>query len=282
MTLEELVGGSDSVARSFLTQTYPALAHAVSRPVYLAAILYWAIYGIRLYRGHDPAHVGGVLVRLLMTFMIFAALNWGGLAGQIYGIFTSSMESAGATIMGGKPTAKMLDALWNNVGSVAALLQDAGWKAVGVVITGYGLFLLNCLLFVVALVNLTLARFGLAITMVLLPIFIGFFFFEQTRQWGMNWISKMLNFCLIYILTIAVVRFGFLAFGDVVQTAAAAATVKDAANVTAPAIAYMYVVEGVLIVFMLQVRGWAAALSGGVAVHGMSTVIGAARMFRGR
>src|SRR5690625_6441977 len=56
--------------------------------------------------------------------------------------------------------------------------------------------------------------------MVLAPLFIGFFMFPATRQWGMNWISKMLYFCFIYILVIAIVRFGFLAFSDTINMAA--------------------------------------------------------------
>ena len=42
MTLQGLLGAADGVTQSFLTQTYPAIAGAISAPITYAAILYWA------------------------------------------------------------------------------------------------------------------------------------------------------------------------------------------------------------------------------------------------
>jgi type IV secretion system protein VirB6 len=281
ITLEGMIGSADGVTQSFLTQTYPAIASAISTPIYFIAVLYWAMFGYKIYAGYAPMRWSEFLAKALMTSAIFATLNWGGFAQQVYGFFTSFMEGTAATIMAGQSTAKMLDALWNNVGQVSALLQKANWYQAGMIMQGFGLFLINCLLFMLALVYMTIAKFGLAITMVLLPVFIGFFFFEQTRQWGMNWVSKMLNFCFIYVLVIAIVRFGFIAFGNAVDEAGNAASVTDAALINVQQVAYLYIIEGVLIIFMLQVKGWAAVLAGGATVQGVSLLMLAARSLRG-
>jgi type IV secretion system protein VirB6 len=279
MTLEGMLGAADSVTESFLTQTYPAIAGAIETPIYLVAVLYWVVYGYKIFAGYEPMRWNAVLAKAFMTTAVFSALYWAGFAQSIYGFFTSFMEGAAATIMAGQPTARMLDALWNNVGQVSSLLQNASGYQIGMILQGFGLFLVNCVLFILALVYMTIAKFGLAITMVLLPIFLCFFFFEQSRQWAMNWVSKMLNFSLIYILVIAVVRLGFLAFGDAVDAAGRAAGVTDAARITVQQIAYLYIIEGVLIIFMLQIKGWAAALSGGATVQGVSMLMMVGRMF---
>jgi type IV secretion system protein VirB6 len=164
--------------------------------------------------------------------------------------------------MAGKPTAQMLDALFTNVQKVSDTLCSANLYQIAMILDGLMLFLLNCALFVLALVYMTIAKFGLAITMVLCPLFIGFLMFPETRQWFMNWLSKMMTFTFIYILVIAIVRFGFLAFGDAVDAASQAAQATSPDMVTSEQLSQLVIVEGVLILFMLGVRVWAAALSG--------------------
>ena len=279
LTLQGMLGASDAVTQSFLTQTYPAIANAISGPVYYVAIIYWGVAGYKIVAGHEPLRWNDILARLFLTAGIFASLNWGGMAQVIYKVFFSFMDSAAATIMAGESTPTMLDALWNNVGKVSALMLKSDFYEMGLIVQGYGLLLINCLLFVVALAYMTVAKFGLAINMVLLPLFLPFFFFQQTRQWAMNWISQMLNFCFIYILVIAIVRFGFLAFGEAITEAGKASSVLEAAKINVTQVAYLFIIEGVLIFFMFYVKSWAAQLSGGAAVHGASAVM---RLFGGR
>jgi|GEM_PF-1540755 len=277
MTLQGLVGAADGVTEAFLSQTYPAISSAVSTPIYLAAVLYWALFGYKVYAGYAGMQWKDLLAKCVMTVAVFGTLNWGGFAQMIYHAFTSSMESAAGTIMAGKPTAQMLDSLFSNVQKVSDTLRSADFYQIAMILDGLVLFILNCILFVLALVYMTIAKFGLAITMVLLPLFIGFAMFPETRQWFMNWLSKMMTFTFIYILVIAIVRFGFLAFGDAIDTAGQAAQATSPDLVTSEQTTQLVIVEGVLILFMLGVRGWAAALSG-AASSSTGTLVMIARM----
>ncbi|RWA36997.1 type IV secretion system protein [Xylella fastidiosa] len=261
MSIHGLVGAADGVTQSFLSQTYPAIAGAISTPIYFVAVLYWAIFGYKVYAGHAPMQWKDVLTKCVMTVVVFGTLNWGGLAQALYNAFVSFMEGAAATVMAGKPTAQMLDALWNNVEAVSVRLRSSDFYMFAMILDGILLFLVNCILFILALVYMTIAKFGLAITMVLCPLFVGFLMFPETRQWFMNWVSQMLTFCFMYILVIAIVRFGFLAFGDSIDTAGKMA--RSNYLVTSEQTAQLIIVEGVLILFMLGVRGWASALAGG-------------------
>ena len=111
--------------------------------------------------------------------------------------------------------------------------------------------------------------------MALCPLFLGFVMFRETRQWFMNWVSKMLTFCFLYILVIAIVRFGFLAFGDAIDEAGKVARTNGLLN--SGQVSQLVIVEGVLILFMVSVRSWAAALAGGVS-SSTGTLIMIARM----
>ncbi|MGD6582882.1 type IV secretion system protein [Xanthomonas citri pv. citri] len=277
MTLQGLLGAADGVTQSFLSQTYPAIAGAISTPITYAAMLYWALHGYKVYAGHSPMQWEDLLAKTVMTVAVFGTLNWGGLAQKLYNAFVSFMEGAAATIMAGKPTSQMLDALYSNVGKVSDTLRSADSYQIGMILDGLVLFVLNCILFVLALAYMTIAKFGLAITMVLCPLFLCFLMFPETRQWFMNWVSKMLTFCFMYILVIAIVRFGFLAFGDAIDEAGKAAQAASPDLVTSEQTAQLVIVEGVLILFMLGVRGWASALSGG-ASSSTGTLVMIARM----
>lgn len=263
ITLQGLVGAADGVTNTFLVQTYPAIAEAISTPIYFAAVLYWALFGYKVYAGYAPVQWKDILAKCVMTVAVFSTLNWGGLAQVIYNAFVSFMEGAAATVMAGKPTAQMLDALYSNVEAVSATLRASDFYQFSMICDGILLFVVNCILFILALVYMTIAKFGLAITMVLGPLFIGFLMFPETRQWFMNWVSQMLTFCFMYILVIAIVRFGFLAFGEAIDAAGALASSEGLA--TSEQTAQLVIVEGVLILFMLGVRSWASALSGGAA-----------------
>lgn len=280
ITLQGMVGAADGVTNDFLLQTYPAIAEAVSTPLYFAAVLYWAIFGYKVYAGYAPVQWKDILAKCVMTVAVFATLSWSGFAQVIYGGFSSFMEGAAATVMAGRPTAQMLDALWSNVDDVSSGLRSAGIYKIGMVLDGLVLFIVNSILFVLALAYMTIAKFGLAITMVLCPLFLGFLMFPETRQWFMNWVSQMLMFCFMYILVIAVVRFGFLAFGDAID---AAGQMADAHTLEGSAqTARLVIVEGVMILFMLCIRGWASALSGGASSSsGVLMMVARAVMTRG-
>lgn len=279
ITLQGLVGAADGVTNSFLSQTYPAIAGAIEQPVYFAAVLYWALFGYKVYGGYAPVQWKDILAKSFMTIAVFGTLHWGGLAQWIYNAFVSFMEGAAATVMAGKPTAQMLDALWSNADAVSARLRASDFNQIGMILDGLALFLVNCILFVLALVYMTIAKFGLAITMVLCPLFIGFLMFPETRQWFMNWVGKMLTFCFMYILVIAIVRFGFLAFGDAIEAAGKLAKTNGLA--TTEQTAQLIIVEGVLILFMLGVRSWASALSG-AAASSTGTLVMVARTIMAR
>ena len=277
LTLEGLIGATDEVTTSFVAQVFPDLAELVSPAVYLIAVAYWAVLGFTIYNGQAIKY-WDLAQRMFLTAMVFLTLNWstGGLVFyQAWGGFT---ESIAAKIMsGGVNSTSMLDALYVNVGKVASVLMNVSWRQFAMIMMGYGLFFINCILFVVAILNMLIAKFGAAISMSILPILVAFFFFPQTRGWGMNWLSKMLNFSLIYILSIAIIRFGYSVFGDAINEVAQTATISDASLMTAQQYGTLLIVEGVLIICMLQVRGWAAALSSGATVGGSSLVMMAVR-----
>lgn len=279
-TLDSLVSSSNGFATQYLSQVYPALAHFMSPLVYSAAVIYVVLWGYRIYSGTAPISPGDIFSRVMTMACVFAALNWGGLAHVIYTFFTGLMEGAASAILGGQSATTIMGALFNQVTTICDGLMKAGMWAIGVVLLGGLLFVVNCVLFLVAAFYMTLATFGLAIVMSLLPIFVATLFWQNTRQWFMNWLGKMVNFSVLYILVIAIVKFGYAAFGTAISDSVNNKNLLDAANVTSADVEALAVIEGVLILFLLQANQWAAALGGGAAMGGLEVVAKLARAFK--
>ena len=284
LTIDGFLGATDSVTLQFLERIYPALARAAEMPVYLAAILYWALFGYRIFAGYAALEWRDMLAKIVMTVGVFGALNWGGLAAQIYHLFVSFMDGAAATILADEPATEMLGALFRNADHISQTLRNSGVFQINAIIEGTMILIINSLLLTVALFYMTLSKIGLAITMVLLPLFIGFALFEGTRQWCVNWLGKMLDFALIYILVVAIVKLGFVAFEQFITDINQAADLIDTRPDLKPGshiVTNVFIVEAVLALFMLQVREWAGYLSSGAASYGETMAMKFASHVRG-
>lgn len=262
LTMRGMLSAADGLTQTFLAQSYPALATVVATPVYLTAVLYWALYGYKVAAGHSPLDWSALVARAVMTSAVFSLLHWGGLASQVYQSFVTWMNQGAGTLMAGEPALDMLDALCTQVNAMADQLRSSNLYELGMVLDGLALFVVNGALFAIALCYLTLAKFGLAITMALLPLFVGFAMFQQTRQWFMNWLGYMMTYTLLYILVIAIVRFGFLAFGEAIHEAGRATGMVEGKLVRSEQTAQLMLLEAALCLFMWRAREWAGGLSG--------------------
>lgn len=266
MTLQGLLGSTDGLVQGFLGQHYPAVAQLVSIPVYLAAVIYWVVYGLKVYGGHLGIDGRELLTKCVATALVFAMLHWGGMASRFYAVFTSSTESLAATVMAGQSTATMIDSLYDNVESIANTLKSVKLYQIAMILDGFLLFILNCLLFIVAAGYMMIAKYGMGITFLLAPIFTCFALFDATRHWFSAWLGKMLTFVWLYVLVVAIVRLGFFAFKDAINEAGQlASSGVHPALLNSNLTGQLFIVMAVMILFMLGVRGWAAALGGGAA-----------------
>lgn len=263
-----LLDASDLVIDTFLRTTYPAIAHAISPLLTIVLVLYWVVLGMRIYTGYAAIDWTEILNRAFMSVAVLSVLVWGALAHQIYDAFLGLTEEMCAAIVAGKTAASLLDELWRSVGSVSAVLMGDQLSNIGITLQGFGLFILNGMLFVIIVALMASAKFGLCATMLLLPVFAAFALFKVSRQWAMNWIGMMLQCALLYVFVVAIVQVGFLMFEEPVNKIIRASKHAVMADLDVAKITYIYLMEGVLIVFLLQARSWAATLSRSLCVQG--------------
>jgi type IV secretion system protein VirB6 len=261
------ISATDTVINTFLDKTYPLVADAAMPMLSVILILYWAVLGVRIYTGNAPFDWAVMLQTTVVSVLSMSMFAWGGVAHQLYMTFVNFADGL-SSLMSNETMPDLVDHLWRIVGMNASVLMGEQIANIGMVLQGYGLMLLNCLLFVVMSAYLVVAKLGLAVMMVLMPVFTCMGLFKMTRQWLVNVLAMMLNFALLYIFTEAIVNVGFLIFEESIKTIVHDNAQPLLSNMTTASTTFIYLTEGVLLLLLIQAKRWASVLSANAMVSG--------------
>jgi type IV secretion system protein VirB6 len=269
-----LLSACDVVIQQFLLQTYPRIAHAISPLMTVLLVLYWALYGMRIYSAYWVVDWRDIFQRIWMTVLLFSLLVWENVARPMYGYLVAIADGVSVMMMGDASHVQTLTSFWHGVGAIAAILMGDESTSFGIVLKGFGLMLMNNALFALIVAMLVMAKFGLAVTMTMLPLFALFALFALTRHWAMNCLGLMLQCALLSIFVTAIVSAGFLIFSDPMQLIRQTANSATLASLRVDQVAAMYLLEGVLLLFIWQAKYWASTL----AIQGCSGIRACAQM----
>ncbi|ASY42538.1 type IV secretion system protein [Taylorella equigenitalis] len=134
---------------------------------------------------------------LLIIAIAFNGPNYQTIATYLYELPESLVGWINGTPMDAKYFTEMVTVINQNISNLQAQQDSAGWAtkvligiSMGIVmLLGYGGLFLTIGMYLIA-------KASLAVILTLGPIFIGFLLFSNTRQWGMNWISQILNYSI--------------------------------------------------------------------------------------
>ena len=253
----------------FLSTYYPVLGQAVTQPALYVAMIWVAVKVIRVHAGRDPSDVWP-LVRMLLTIVfVFSALNWGGLASQIFHMFSELRDNTASLLMGGKSVTQYLEDDYNKFNAASQHMLSQSMWSIGIVLMGLMLNAVNSALVLAALVLKVSSDLGTALTMLLLPLFAPTLFWNSTRGFGMSWLAAMAKFAFVGILLAGVVVFSFSITDQFVAK-------MDPNTMTARDASVAIVIEAAIVLFMaFGVRPLASALtSSGAAGGGMAELVG--------
>lgn len=253
----------------FLANNYSTLGRAVSQPALYIAMIWVAVKVVRVHSGRDPADVWPLFRMMLTIMFVFAALNWGGFASQIFHAFSELRDDTAARFMNGKSAIQFLNETYNKFESASEKLMNHSMMAIGLVLIGMVLNIVNGIMVLVALVLQVGSVLGTAITMALLPLFAPTFFWSSSRGFGMNWIGAMAKFALVGIILCVVIVFSSDMVGQFIDK-------MNPDTMTAKDASAAMVIEAAIALFLaFGVRPLASALaSSGAAGGGMAEMIG--------
>jgi len=267
--IQTLFDSIPSRTEAFLSTNYPVLGHAVTQPALYLAMIWVAVKVMRVHSGRDPADIWPLLRMLLTIMFVFAALNWGGLAGQIFHSFQELRDDTVSSLMGGQSMTQYLENDYNKFSDASGQMMKQSMLNIGIVLLGLALQIVNSAMVLIALVLKVGSDMGFAVTMLLFPLFVPTLMWNSTRGFGMSWFAAMAKFALVGILLGVIVKFSFdITDQFVSKMDPNAMTAKDAFAAI--------IIAGAIALFMaFTVRPLASALtSSGAAGSGMADMIG--------
>ena len=267
-TLEGIVSGADKFTEGFLTSTFPKLAEPFSVIIWALFVIYCGWKWMQFYRG--GVDILETAKTIIFMVFVFGFLNGEAATLSIYKTFTGSMDDIAKIVVAGEGlsdnTETVIGAMGDKILWIADEFMDNNLiTKAGLVLSGFMMFLMTFVTLGIAVIYLQICKVGIAITMLFFPLFLSFIVFPATRQWFYSWINVMLSFAFTYLLLIGVVSFSLSSIYVTLE-----GTIKNPAAVV---IAYFDTVgvlvnHLVLIILMLQVRGWAASLTQGLGPSG--------------
>lgn len=194
----------DSVLTHYVTDTAAALMSTLQGSFYTLLLVYMALWGFSMMRGMIQEPVMDAAVRMVrLSIIVSLATNAGIYAGYVYDfLYNWPAELLGA-LQGGaaQNTAQLLDQMLDKgIGLAGQVWQTAGLDNIGGYFQGAILWLVACVVTVIAAGLIIMAKMTLAVSLALGPLFIFGLVFEATRQYFDRWIGIAMTAGLTILL----------------------------------------------------------------------------------
>lgn len=213
----------DTVSQEFVFQGYQNLVAAYSPAIYGLAILSLIIFGYAILHGWVQLSLNEIGKRALMIGIILAlAMNWGNFSNYVYALFVKAPNEIATHIIQSIPgtqfhsqigvNAALQQAFYEGMSFVKAIWDRGGLPTnIGPYVWAMFTFMIVMLLVGIALIELVIAKFGLAIYLVLSPLIIPLFFFETTKSAIFDgWFKHLITFAFIPIFITSAMALGLM------------------------------------------------------------------------
>lgn len=201
-----------------------AMTTAVATPIALAAVVFYAVQGLKLANG-DPEPLHGFVPQVIRVgVIIWLSTNLSAFNQWVRDIFFTGLPNALATAIGNSTgntansvnaTAALFDGIWNQVW----VIVGTAWSQVGISVTGMIAGISGFLTGVICGLGLVLmaivyvsARMVLAVIVCLAPALIGCALFESTRPIFDRAVGSVVSLIILQSLGLIVLQ--ILLLGD--------------------------------------------------------------------
>jgi type IV secretion system protein VirB6 len=256
---------------SYIGANTAKVASALEPAIVTFGTVYLMVWGYLQLTGkiEEPFVTG--LKRLITLAVVFGiALDLWLYNSLIVDTFYNAPTQLATAIVGTVDPVTMIDAIWNNGGTVAGYLFSHGGVVrgdVGYYIAGVVVWFLVGLLCVYTMFLIALSSIALSVLLALGPLFFAALFFDSTRRLFESWIAQLTNYALITVLTVLVATLLL----QIVASYASQTVARGSGIATVDSL-NMVLVSVLVFLVMRQVMPIAAGLASGVALSSFGTV----------
>jgi type IV secretion system protein VirB6 len=247
------------------------VAEALEPALVTLATVYVMVWGwLHLTGRIEEPFVAGLRRLMTLAVVLGLAVHLWLYNSLIVDTFYRAPAQLAAAVIGTSDPVSVVDAIWERGGRVASYLWNNGGLFsgdIGYYLAGASVWVLVGLLCVYTMFLIALSSIALAVLLALGPLFLTMLLFDATRRFFEAWLAQLANYALITVLTVLVAALLL----EVVQSYADQTAARGAAIVTVDAL-NMVLMAVLVFLLMRQVMPIAAALAGGIALNGYSTV----------
>lgn len=247
------------------------VATAIEPAAVTLGTMYVMLWGWMSLQGSIQEPVMHGIKRILMLALIFGvALRLWGYNVVVTETFYRAPDQLAASIVGAPSTISVIDQVWLDGNLVAEELLRKGSVLSGdfaYYLAGFVVYLLVGLAVVYAAFLLALSKVGVALVLVLGPVFIVMLLFDATKRFFESWLAQLANYGLITVLSLMASALLL----SIVKAYAASAVATGGAVTIAESVRLC--VSAVLVfLVMRQVPSIAAGLASGIALSSFGAV----------
>lgn len=199
--ISDLLDKIDQATKAYTFDGYNALAQSIEPALLLAVTAYIAFLGWSFIAGWSPFNLSQLLKHILKIAIVFAAATqWDVFSLYIYNVLTNGPNEISSILM---------QAAGSSQDSVNSALQDAFNQGISIgeqlyqyhslttKLTAIVIWTLNFIVCGIALLELSVAKCGVAITLVLAPLFLAFLLWDGTKGIFQGWLKYAFGFGLV-------------------------------------------------------------------------------------
>jgi type IV secretion system protein VirB6 len=185
---------------------------AVALPAATLAAVYIAVFGMAVSTGRVASPAGEAVVRCFKVgaigLLVAGSGNYTSWVSNNFLIAAGSIPVSLANAIAGTQGVTVVDSLWAQVVNVIGLLAQQFSITAPVQAVGIAMALIMTLVFGVvccgiAFIEVALAQIGMAMVVMVGPVFIVALMFEQTSRWFWGWVSELVHYTVTYLLLAA-------------------------------------------------------------------------------
>lgn len=279
--ISELLNTIDQLTQTYTINGYAALVKSITLPATLTITAYIAFVGWSTLHGWSQLTIGQATKHVLKIAIAFAlATQWDVFSTYIYNVLTNGPNELSAILMqaagnsSDDVNAALQDAFNQGISIGEQLWQHGGLHALSYYLIAVVVWTLNFFVSGIALLELVTAKCGLAITLVLAPVFCLCLIWEASRGIFHSWLRVALGFSLVPLILSAVL----LVIDQVLSIGLdAMSNAIKSSHPTIDATATFVLGSIASIGLLVRAPQIAASIAGGMAVHGLDAASGIMR-----
>jgi len=260
-----LLAAVDGSTHEFTHDAFQNIVRAFQPEIHLALVLYIALFGMGVLTGKIPLTIPKAVRHVVfMSVVVALATHWDTFALYFNDVVTEGPSKLIAAMTGGtfEPKAMLSDVFDKGIMAAYEINKNSGIRTMGFFVIGYSVFYATMIGVGFAVFLFAVSKIALAVLLGAAPLFLLLLLFPSTQDYFNRYLMQIMTYALVPVFTSSILALFLKITQDAVNQLNAALRAHTGRG--GPECLYVIFCFGVLFMLLLQVKGMAAGVAGGI------------------